>query len=402
MDLSSFYRLFFYLPQRLFSPLKVREIPEDRVDIWVHCSSLGEVMAAKPLVDCFLSKKLRILMTVFTPAGFNKASELWKEKVKVLRFPLDSYFHLRKIIEKTKPKIFVNLETELWPNLLTLIGRNKITAFLVNGRLSERNFKRSRLIRGTFKRLLEPFEKIYAQSEEDKERFTKLGAKKEQVVVTGNIKIDSIDTDLKGFDREELGIRIEDFVILFASLREKEERQILPIIKELLSKFKNLKIFVAPRHLNRVEAIASELSRMGVGFVRWSEGGLEREGVLIIDVLGKLRNFYYVTDLVVMGGTFAPYGGHNVLEPVSASRAVVVGPFYSNIKSEVKELREQGAIFVVNNKDELVKRIDELVGKRDLLKHMGEKAREWLLSKQGISKRICEEILLHLEEGSGF
>jgi 3-deoxy-D-manno-octulosonic-acid transferase len=390
------------LPQRLFSPLKVREIPEDRVDIWVHCSSLGEVMAAKPLVDCFLSKKLRILMTVFTPAGFNKASELWKEKVKVLRFPLDSYFHLRKIIEKTKPKIFVNLETELWPNLLTLIGRNKITAFLVNGRLSERNFKRSRLIRGTFKRLLEPFEKIYAQSEEDKERFTKLGAKKEQVVVTGNIKIDSIDTDLKGFDREELGIRIEDFVILFASLREKEERQILPIIKELLSKFKNLKIFVAPRHLNRVEAIASELSRMGVGFVRWSEGGLEREGVLIIDVLGKLRNFYYVTDLVVMGGTFAPYGGHNVLEPVSASRAVVVGPFYSNIKSEVKELREQGAIFVVNNKDELVKRIDELVGKRDLLKHMGEKAREWLLSKQGISKRICEEILLHLEEGSGF
>ena len=402
MDLSSFYRLFFYLPQRLFSPLKVREIPEDRVDIWVHCSSLGEVMAAKPLVDCFLSKKLKILMTVFTPAGFNKASELWKEKVKVLRFPLDSYFHLRKIIEKTKPKIFVNLETELWPNLLTLIGKNKITAFLVNGRLSERNFKRSRLIRGTFKRLLEPFEKIYAQSEEDKERFIKLGAKKEQVVVTGNIKIDSIDADLKGFNREELGIRSEDFVILFASLREKEERQILPIIKELLSRFKNLKIFVAPRHLNRVEAIASELSRMGVGFVRWSEGGLEREGVLIIDVLGKLRNFYYVTDLVVMGGTFAPYGGHNILEPVSASRAVVVGPFYSNIKNEVKELREQGAIFVVNNKDELVKKIDELVGKRDLLKQLGEKAREWLLSKQGISKRICEEILLHLEEGSGF
>jgi 3-deoxy-D-manno-octulosonic-acid transferase len=163
-----------------------------------------------------------------------------------------------------------------------------------------------------------------------------------------------------------------------------------------------LKIFVAPRHLNRVDAIASELFRMGVGFVRWSEGGLEREGVLIIDVLGKLRNFYYVTVLVVMGGTFAPYGGHNILEPVSASRAVIVGPFYSNIKKEVKELREQGAIFVVNNKDELVKKIVELVGKRDLLKQMGEKAREWLLSKQGISKRICEEILLHLEEGSGF
>ncbi|MEO0239120.1 MAG: glycosyltransferase N-terminal domain-containing protein [candidate division WOR-3 bacterium] len=402
MDLSSFYRLFFYLPQRLFSPLKVREIPEDRVDIWVHCSSLGEVMAAKPLVDCFLSKKLRILMTVFTPAGFNKASELWKEKVKVLRFPLDSYFHLRKIIEKTKPKIFVNLETELWPNLLTLIGKNKITAFLVNGRLSERNFKRSRLIRGTFKRLLEPFEKIYAQSEEDKERFIKLGARKEQVVVTGNIKIDSIDADLKGFNREELGIRSEDFVILFASLREKEERQILPIIKELLSRFKNLKIFVAPRHLNRVEPIASELTRMRVGFVRWSEGRLGGEGVLIIDVLGKLRNFYYVTELVVMGGTFAPYGGHNILEPVSASRVVVVGPFYSNIKNEVKELREQGAIFVVNNNDELVKKIDELVGKRDSLKQLGEKAREWLLSKQGISKQICEEILLHLEEGSGF
>ncbi|MDI6851364.1 MAG: glycosyltransferase N-terminal domain-containing protein [bacterium] len=398
MDILPLYQLVFYLPQRLFSPLKIDEIPEGEVDIWVHCSSLGEVMAAKPLVDCFLMRQLRVLMTVFTSSGSNKAQELWKGKVKILRFPLDSYFHLKKIIDRTKPKIFVNLETELWPNLLTLIGKNNIIAFLVNGRISERNFRKSRLIKGTYKRLLKSFVKIYAQTEEDKERFIKLGAREEQVEVAGNIKIDSIGTSLEGFKRENLGIGDGDFVILFGSLREKEERHAVRVIQKVLSMSNVVRVFIAPRHLNRVAPIASQLSSLNINFARWSESGSGSKGVVIIDVLGKLRSFYNIADLVVMGGTFAPYGGHNIMEPVSAGKAVIVGPFYGNIKKEVEELKERNAVFVLKTSEELLDKIIELMGKRDLLREVGERATKWLISKQGISRRICEEILLHLEK----
>uniref|UniRef100_A0A7V3ZWP9 3-deoxy-D-manno-octulosonic acid transferase n=1 Tax=candidate division WOR-3 bacterium TaxID=2052148 RepID=A0A7V3ZWP9_UNCW3 len=399
MDISPLYQLIFYLPQRLFSPLKVDEIPKDDVDIWVHCSSLGEVMAAKPLVDCFIMRKLRVLMTVFTSSGFSKARELWEGKVKVLRFPFDSYFHLKKIIERTRPKVFVNLETELWPNLLRLIGKNGITAFLVNGRISERNFRKSRLIKGTYKKLLKSFVKIYAQTEEDKERFVKLGARKEQVEVTGNIKVDSLDTSLEGFKRKDLGIGDGDFVILFGSLREKEERHAVQVIQKVLSISRIVKFFVAPRHLNRVETIASQLSSLNISFSKWSDGASVSKSVIIIDVLGKLRSFYNVADLVIMGGTFAPYGGHNIIEPISAGKAVIVGPFYGNIKNEVEELKDRNAVFLLNNAEELQEKIVELIEKRDLLREVGERAIKWLISKQGISKRICEEILLHFEKG---
>lgn len=357
-------------------------------------------MAAKSLVDSFLRRGLNILITVFTKSGYFKAQELWGEKITITRFPLDSYYHLGKILNLAKPKIFVNMETELWPNLLQIMKNNGVVSFLVNGRISDKNFKRVKLLRGTFSRLVRVFERIYAQTEKDRDRFIFLGADPSKVVVTGNIKIDSFDTEENTYSRDLLGISENDFVITFASLREKEESTAVWVSEEILASRNDVTIIFAPRHLNRVKDIIVELESRGINYSLWSRG--EKNGkLLIVDVLGQLRRFFPLSDLVIMGGTFAPYGGHNIIEPVSFGKPVIVGPYYSNIRNEVDGLEEKKAVIKVKDSDELLKVLKSLVDKKNELQEVGKRAKEWFDSKRGVTQRICPEILIYLQKGRG-
>jgi 3-deoxy-D-manno-octulosonic-acid transferase len=378
--------------------LKVRDIPDQKVDVWVHCSSLGEIMAAKPLVEGFLKRGYKLLVSVFTGSGVNKAAELWGTRATIIRFPLDSRFHLKQIVEKMEPKVFVNLETELWPNLLSIVRERGMSSFLVNARISEKNFKRSMLLKRTYKKMLSTFTKIFSQSQEDRERLVKLGADPKKVIVSGNIKIDSVETDISFIEKKSLSILGEDFVVMFASMREKEEPIVFDLSEKILNEILSSRVVLAPRHLERLSVITKELERRGLAFSLWSDGRVLSTRVLIIDTLGELRRLYGIADVVVMGGTLVPYGGHNVLEAIAAKKVVIVGPYFQNIKEEVLQLMDQGGVIRVNTIGGVFEIILSLYQHRDALDSVAQNAFKWLISRKGISEKILEEILVYLEK----
>ncbi|MGB9824490.1 MAG: 3-deoxy-D-manno-octulosonic acid transferase [Candidatus Hydrothermia bacterium] len=397
MILLALYRILSYIPLRIVSPFKLKDLAPGKVDVWFHMASLGEVLAAKKLVELFLEKGYRVLVTCFTQTGFNKALELWKEKATILRFPWDSYFHVKRILRVLRPEAFIVLETELWPNTLYLIGKNKIPAFLVNARISEKNFEKSRKFKSLYKEILKPFVTIFAQTEEDAYRFEALGAQKNKIKVVGNIKIDSASGEGKHFSKEELGISKDEFVIIFASLREKEEDFALRIVQDL-SNVDGLRFVFAPRHLDRVEALSRELENLRIPFSLWT---MKRQGdskVLILNTLGELRKLYPIADLVLLGGTFAPYGGHNILEVAISGAPALVGPFHSSIKNEVRFLAESNAVILCQDKEKVRDKILEIMKMREELKNIGERAKNEVKARQGISEKIFKEILVHLKK----
>ncbi|HOK23046.1 MAG TPA: glycosyltransferase N-terminal domain-containing protein [Candidatus Hydrothermia bacterium] len=398
MNFSGLYRFLTYVPLRLLSPLALSEVPKEKVDVWVHCASLGEVMAAKPIVDKFLERGMKLLISVFTKSGFQKALKLWPYGATVIRFPMDSYYHLKRIVESTKPDVFVNLETELWPNLIYVVAKNRIPAYLINARISEKNFKRSRLLKGTYSTMLRSFTKIFAQSECDAQRLERLGAPREIIQVVGNIKIDSACAYETGLTREDLGIAQEKFVILFASVREREEDLIINLTERIIRELSGCQVILAPRHVERVPEIAKELNKRKLEYTLWSKYEGVFENIVLIDTLGELQRFYGVVDVVIMGGTFASYGGHNILEPLAFGKTVIVGPYIYNIKDDVTQLLDKGGILRVRTANDIFELIERISKDRSTLQLIGNRAREWLNSKQGISKKIFEEILLNFEK----
>jgi len=355
-------------------------------------------MAAKPLVEGFLKRGYKLLVSVFTGSGVNKAAELWGTRATIIRFPLDSRFHLKQIVEKMEPKVFVNLETELWPNLLSIVRERGMSSFLVNARISEKNFKRSMLLKRTYKKMLSTFTKIFSQSQEDRERLVKLGADPKKVIVSGNIKIDSVETDISFIEKKSLSILGEDFVVMFASMREKEEPIVFDLSEKILNEILSSRVVLAPRHLERLSVITKELERRGLAFSLWSDGRVLSTRVLIIDTLGELRRLYGIADVVVMGGTLVPYGGHNVLEAIAAKKVVIVGPYFQNIKEEVLQLMDQGGVIRVNTIGGVFEIILSLYQHRDALDSVAQNAFKWLISRKGISEKILEEILVYLEK----
>jgi 3-deoxy-D-manno-octulosonic-acid transferase len=397
MILLALYRILSYIPLRIVSPFKLKDLAPGKVDVWFHMASLGEVLAAKKLVELFLEKGYRVLVTCFTQTGFNKALELWKEKATILRFPWDSYFHVKRILRVLRPEAFIVLETELWPNTLYLIGKNKIPAFLVNARISEKNFEKSRKFKSLYKEILKPFVTIFAQTEEDAYRFEALGAQKNKIKVVGNIKIDSASGEGKHFSKEELGISKDEFVIIFASLREKEEEFALSMLKGL-GEVDRLKFIIAPRHLDRVETLSRRLENLRIPFNLWTEEKRGNSKVLILNTLGELRKLYPVADLVMVGGTFAPYGGHNILEVAISGAPALVGPFHSNIKNEVRFLAENNAVILCQDPENVRDKLIEIMKMREELRNIGKRAKDAVKARQGISEKIFKEILVHLKE----
>ncbi|MEO0286117.1 MAG: glycosyltransferase N-terminal domain-containing protein [candidate division WOR-3 bacterium] len=400
MTLLFLYRNLTYLPLRLISPLRVHEIPSKKCDLWFHMASLGEVLAAKGLVDLALESEFKILITTFTKAGFKKAFELWGEKALILRFPWDSLYHVKKIIERISPRAFINLETELWPNTLYLLYKYRIPAFLVNARISEKNFKRIAKLRGFFSEILIPFVKIFTQTKEDAERLLALGAREQTIKVTGNIKIDTAGDGQGHYSREDLHVSEKEFVIIFSSLREKEEDFAVNLVTTLKD-FNEVKLIFAPRHLNRVKTILRNLERKGISAVLWTNSKSMNTKVMVLNTLGELRKLYPIADLIIVGGTFAPYGGHNILEIAAAGKPALVGPYHFNIKNEVELIAHNKGLILVQDQMEAFGRVRELIAQKDLLNEMGLRAKESLNAKKGISKEIFEEILLHLQETCG-
>ena len=382
-----------------FLRIKV-EYPYYETDVWIHASSVGEINAISYLVNLFIKHRIPVFITTFTLSGLQRAKTLWGTNVQVSRFPMDKKSEIRKFVRIVKPSVLVIAETELWPNLI--LETKGVSKFLVNARLSDRSFPRYMKFRKFFSKVVREFEAILAQSEVDRERFIALGADPDRVQVLGSLKYDAVKRPYSILNRTTYGYDEKDVIIIFGSIRAREEAKVVEVARRLLNEYENVQIILAPRHPVRKVKIIEHLRREGVPFIlRTSKKGNYRNAVLILDTLGELYDFYHIADIAFVGGTLAPYGGHSVIEPAYAGVPVLVGPHYENTREPVELLKEEGAAVVVANERELYAWLKKLIEDKDLRKEMGKKAHETIESKTGASEKTFKLIKEKLTSLSG-
>lgn len=328
------------------------------VDIWLHGVSLGEVVAATPLVEALLGESYRILITCMTPTGSDYIRSRFGERVAHHYVPYDLPWCVRRFYKIYTPRLGLIMETELWPNLIYEAARFEVPLLLLNARLSDGAFKQYRYVDFMFKPILNQLMVILAQSKNDAERFRMLGAMR--VEVLGNMKFDvsvpSLGDKAACFHwKEAWGVSRP--VLMLASTHENEEQQILSCLDQLKVTIPDLLVLIAPRHPERFQTVLQLSERLGFKTGRRSQPSTIEETmeVMIIDTLGELLDFYQVSDYAFVGGSLVPIGGHNVLEPIAVQVPVLCGPYMQNSKSICEALCEQGALQKVETADELMR-----------------------------------------------
>lgn len=328
------------------------------VDIWLHAVSLGEVIAACPLIDAMLAKQWTVLVTTMTPTGSECVQARFADKVFHQYLPYDLPGVLKRFFRATKPKVGIIMETELWPNVIYQAKSAKVPLILANARLSESSFSGYKTCKLFFKPLLNQFTTIFAQTNEDAERFMALGVPDNLVCVLGNIKFDSSLPDIENaqFQTFKQLWGENRVVVIIASTHEGEENQILVHLKKLQQAIPGLLLLIAPRHPERFQAVyqLALSSGFNTGLRSDSASISKQSEVVVLDSLGELLGFYQLSHYAFVGGSLVPVGGHNVLEPIAMGVPVISGKNVGNFKAICTELVAAKGIVLVDNASELV------------------------------------------------
>lgn len=366
------------------------------VDVWVHAVSLGEVIAATPLIDAMLDKHWSVLITTMTPTGSERVKSRFGDKVVHRYLPYDLPFVLKRFFKKVQPRVGVIMETELWPNLIYQAKAAKVALFLANGRLSDRSLKGYLKFKYLFKPVLNQFSGILAQSDEDAGRFIALGANTNSVQVLGNMKFDlQINTiDSKKYKELKSHWGDDRITVIAASTHEDEESQILSQLPRLQKAIPEVVLLIAPRHPERFQTVY-QLS-VQAGFNTGCRSDLKtvsrKNEVVILDSLGELMGFYQMSDFAFVGGSLVPVGGHNVLEPIAMKVPVLSGNQVHNFKTICRDLGEAQAILLVNRADELIDAIIKLHQDKESQNSMVKSATAVLESNKGSVVKYLQRI----------
>ena len=366
------------------------------VDIWIHAVSLGEVVAATPLIDELLAKQWRVLVTTMTPTGSQQVSKRFGSQVSHQYIPYDLPWALRRFFKKNQPRLGIIMETELWPNVIYQAHKIKMPLLLANARLSDKAFKRYEKVSFMFKPILNQFTAIFAQSNEDAQRFVTLGASASLVQVLGNIKFDlqfrmALNQDCLSL-KEKWGN--ERTVVIAASTHDDEENQLLSRLNQLKAAIPPVLLLFAPRHPERFQQVYQLSVTQGFNTGLRSEPTTidVHTDVVVIDTLGELLNFYQLSDYAFVGGRLVPIGGHNVLEPIAVQVPVFCGPFMNNSKEICRDLRAAGALTMVENADDLITAITTMYHNDVQRQQQITKASAVLAANRGTVARYMEHI----------
>ena len=362
--------------------------------IWIHAVSVGEMQAAVPLVRRLLLRlpRHRMLLTTVTPTGYSRGRQLFGDQVDLRYVPFDLPGAVRRFFDRTRPRLAMILETELWPNLYAECGRRRVPLVLASARLSPRSIRRYRLMVPLFRQALSHGIVIAAQSELDAERFHSIGASPSRTHVTGNIKIDyqpPPEVEARGA-RWRAANAPHRPVWVAGSTHEGEEAILLDAHRRLLASRPDALLLLAPRHPKRFDAVRDLLAKRGFGFVQYSTGAAVRDstGVLLVDSMGELVSFYAAADVAFVGGSLLPIGGHNLLEPASLGRPVLTGPHHFNSEAIARLLLNAGAVQLVHDARDLERELADLFGSEQRRLTMGAAGRAVLDANRGALDRL--------------
>jgi 3-deoxy-D-manno-octulosonic-acid transferase len=345
------------LPQRLgYLPLSFNFDGDD--SIWIHAVSVGEVLTARALLPQLRERypRLRIFLSTTTITGHQVARTNVHDVDGVFYFPLDLPPIVRRTMRVVKPRLFVMMETELWPNLLRACRGAGVKTALVNGRISLRSFPRYRLARGFFRRVLADVDRFCMKSEESARRIVEIGADRDRVSVTGSLKFDSLEIAGAVADRGRnrvlryFRISPDRPVVIAASTLKGEEGTVLEAFQRIRAIWGNALLIIAPRKPERFEEVERLAKEPGWGVARRTELAVDAEprvDVVILDTIGELAQLYKVATVVFVGGSLVDAGGHNILEPAVFGKAIVFGPHMHNFTEIARTFIEnRGAVQV--------------------------------------------------------
>jgi 3-deoxy-D-manno-octulosonic-acid transferase len=366
----------------------------DSHDLWIHAVSVGEAIAARPVVTAIetLRPATSLVVTTTTITGQAMARRLFPGAT-VTYFPFDFSFAVRRFLAHHAPRAFATMETEIWPNVSRLSAERGIRMLLANARLSDRSFPRYRALRGLLRPTIRRYEAILAREEIDRERFIAIGAAPEQVEACGNVKFD-FEPDEAPL---EIASRLEALiagrpVLVLGSTMEGEDEVLLPFVERLVAEH-DCFVIIAPRKPERFEIVAGLLGLTALRWVRRSEiESASDADVLLLDTFGELAKVYRYATAAFVGGTLVPRGGHNPIEPAAAGAPVCFGPSMSNFREIAKAFVQAGAARWVENAEEVA------AFAADMFHSLGERQRyaaagiETVLRNRGASARTAERI----------
>lgn len=370
-----------------------------RGGIWVHAVSVGESIAAAPMIRALLARYPQLPMTVtcMTPTGSERIQALFADESRIQHcyLPYDLPCAAARFLDRVQPKLAVIMETELWPNHIDQCARRGIPVALANARLSERSAKGYGRFAGLTAPMLAQMSLFAVQTEAEAERFRQLGARPETVEVTGSIKFDlSIDPQLlqRATELRQQWQAMERPVWIAASTHEGEDAVVLEAHRQLLTSYPNALLILVPRHPERFNAVFELCQQQGFATVRRSAGEpvTASASVLLGDTMGELLFLYALADSAFVGGSLVANGGHNLLEPAALAKPVISGPHLFNFLEIAAMLREAGALQEVDDAEGLavaVQRLFELP--RDAQK-MAEAGLKVLKANQGALQRLLD------------
>ncbi len=378
-----------------------KSLISDGKSVWVHAVSVGEVAAAIPFID-ELSKTFpdyKILLSTVTATG-NQFAKKIKNIDGLFFFPFDYSFAVKKALKHINPNIFITFETEIWPNFLKYAQDKKIPCILVNGRISPDSFRRYKKVKFFFKHILKNFSAFCMQTEQDRTRIMELGAEKNKVSITGNTKFDALvskeeNADVKNKFTKLFGIGKNDKVIIAGSTHKGEEEKVLDAFECICQKVSNILLILAPRHPERFLEVTKLLKDKNINYILRSKSNKtkrQKQNVIILDTIGELSKVYTIANVVFIGGSLVPTGGHNAIEPASLGKPVVFGPYMHNFTESANLLLESKGAIQIADEAGLAACLLKLILDSEYAEQIGKIAKEIVQKKKGASKRNLEII----------
>lgn len=377
--------------------------------LWLHCVSVGETQAARPLARELLKRypSHTLVVSTVTETGQRLAREVFAgEAAAVFYFPFDWAWTVRRALRAIRPSAVLVMETELWPRFLRECRVSGIPVALVNGRISDTSFRRYKLINPFIRRVVNDLSLALVQTEADASRLAALGLAPERIAVSGNVKFDA-ETDageqtLTAELRARFRFAEGDALIVAASTHAPEERVLLEAFQHLRAAApdKNARLLIAPRHPERFDEVAELLAASGL---RWSRRSATpdmahdaQSQLILLDSIGELRAVYPLAAIVFVGGSIARTGGHNVLEPAGFARCIVTGAHTFNFKAIIRDFLEREALVQLPElsdeeaSDALARAFQDLLEDDDRRREIGARARAALEQSRGATARTVE------------
>ena len=389
---------------------------DDRPLIWLHCVSVGETEAARPLVRALLDRfpSYRIVISTTTVTGQRIARDAFgRDAAAVFYFPIDWNWTVRRVLRTLQPAAVLIMETELWPHLFRECQRRAIPVALINGRISITSFGRYRLIRPFIRGVLNNLSIALMQSEQDAARIRELGIASERVLMPGNLKFDSaessIDNETTANLAERFGFDRSTRLIVAASTHAPEEFVVIDAFKQIRNSQTGYqtRLLIAPRHPERFGEVASLLQASGLTWSRRSAAARDEDrscDVVLLDTIGELRAVYPLADIAFVGGSIATHGGHNVLEPVARGVCVVTGSHTHNFAAVTKAMLDENAIVQLPQVSasaaptELANALNTLLSDDSLRRDIGQRALKVCNRNRGATEQTLHMIANLLEK----